>query len=48
MCADEFAVRPLSVWLVADLGTVQGRQVAQNALSYLVGNSKRLCVLLGG
>lgn len=39
-------MRPLSLWLVADLGSVQGRQVAQNALSYLVGSTTKLCVLV--
>jgi UDP-glucose:glycoprotein glucosyltransferase len=37
---DEFAVRPLSVWIVADLSSVQGRTVTLNALSYLEENSR--------
>ena len=39
VCTDEFAVRPVSLWLVADLGSEQGRQLVTNALSYLVPSS---------
>jgi len=35
-CADEFATKPLSVWVVADLGTTHGREVARNALTFAV------------
>ena len=36
MTADEFAVRSVSLWVVADLDSEQGRLAAHSALSYLV------------
>ena len=32
----EFLLKELSIWVVVDLGTEQGRQVARNAISYTV------------
>ncbi len=38
--AGEFTMKKISVWLVADLSTTQGRKILQNALSYLVSQFK--------
>ena len=36
----EFTVKRLTVWLVIDLTTIQGRQLLQDALTYTVGVPK--------
>ena len=35
----EFISKELSVWLVTDLGTEQGRQMVLDAIQYLVSNA---------
>ena len=35
----EFSTKELSIWVVVDLDTVQGRQVARNAINYTVSLS---------
>ena len=39
--AGEFVTKQLSVWVVADLETVAGREVARNALTFAV--SAHMC-----
>ena len=38
----EFLLKELSIWVVVDLGSEQGRQVARNAISYTVSLSLSL------
>ena len=39
--SDEFVTKQLSVWVIADLETVEGREVARNALTFAV--SAHMC-----
>lgn len=36
MYIGEFAIKELSVWLVVDLGTVQGQEMALEAINFIV------------
>ena len=42
----EFVMKEMTVWLIADLSTSQGRQVARSALNYTVSHSSSLSLSL--
>ena len=42
----EFLLKELTIWVIVDLGSEQGRQVARDAISYTVSHSLPLSLSL--